>query len=72
MFLKIDNDDDDDDDDNDNDDDTDGDAEDDDDDLTKDVEHPVVLLDVVHPVQLVVHCSAGDHLLVIDDNVIRL
>ena len=36
-----------------------------DDNLTKHVEHPVILLDVVHAVQLVVDRSAGDHLVVI-------
>ena len=36
----------------------------DDDDLTKHVEHPVILLDVVHAVQLVVDGSAGYHLMI--------
>ena len=34
----------------------------DDDDLTKHVEHPVILLDVVHAVQLVVDSSTGYYL----------
>ena len=35
-----------------------------DDNLTKHVEHPVILLDVVHAVQLVVDGSAGYHLMI--------
>ena len=67
MFLKIDDADDDDNADNDGGDDNDknDDSDEDEDDLTKDVEHPVVLLDVVHPVQLVVDRSAGDHLVAV-------
>ena len=35
-----------------------------DDNLTKHVEHPVILLDVVHAVQLVVDGSASYHLMI--------
>ena len=35
-----------------------------DDNLTKHVEHPVILLDVVHAVQLVVDGTAGYHLMI--------
>ena len=35
-----------------------------DDNLTKHVEHPVILLDVVHAMQLVVDGSAGYHLMI--------